>query len=220
MPLQQGHERRDFFYDRTLLGRLQGEHQVGCPPLSNGRQHFGKDSPQPIHRRGLVERVERLHDQTREVTFQPRNGSELNPMGFLVQAHPQAKVSTVYVEGTLHLHDRWRHKQQPPRVSKRLVLAENLAAQPSQGRSELNSHHAWTNRTCHGRGLLQPLFRCRPHVQDGIECAQIGIDPHASIHHDHTVILVGDQARDVTNVFLGLLGVLLDLGDRTVGIPR
>ena len=49
---------------------------------------------------------------------------------------------------------------------------------------------------------------------------QIGIDPHASIHHDHTVILVGDQSRDVTNVFLGLFGVLLDLGDRIVGIPR
>jgi hypothetical protein len=34
------------------------------------------------------------------------------------------------------------------------------------------------------------------------------------------VILVGDQACDVANVFLGLLGVLLDLGDRIVGISR
>ena len=102
-----------------------------------------------------------------QVVPQPRHRGELHAVGLLVQAHPQPEVGVVDAQLAFGLGDVRRDEEQAsgprPRRREQLVLTEDLAGQPGQGRSGLGAGErrrrlcarCWRARVLAGQRLLE-----------------------------------------------------------------
>ena len=78
-----------------------------------------------LRRRGAQRVVEELGEQAEKVPAQPRGVPELEPVGLLVQAHPQPEVGRLDAQRAFHRDHVRGDQQQPGRLHERVELAED-----------------------------------------------------------------------------------------------